>query len=152
MSVTCQKFWLVGVQVLRLYETFYDSILPIIGFLRIAKQKCKGTTLSRALLPIRFSDWWGSHNQEPTYQNFWYVNSSKNDSYPLNDLLYLLYIDMRRSLCFRNYNADNQTCDSELLYNMTKKMCCCSYNIGRAWNRPCEECPSPSTGKCIIKI
>ncbi|XP_018418411.1 PREDICTED: fibrillin-1 isoform X2 [Nanorana parkeri] len=54
-------------------------------------------------------------------------------------------MDMRRSLCFRNYNADNQTCDGELLYNMTKKMCCCSYNIGRAWNRPCEECPLPST-------
>ncbi|XP_040269935.1 fibrillin-1 [Bufo bufo] len=54
-------------------------------------------------------------------------------------------MDMRRSLCFRNFNADNQTCDGELLYNMTKKMCCCSYNIGRAWNRPCEECPLPST-------
>ncbi|MEE6503116.1 hypothetical protein FKM82_004742 [Ascaphus truei] len=54
-------------------------------------------------------------------------------------------MDMRRSLCFRNYFSDNQTCDGELLYNMTKKMCCCSYNIGRAWNRPCEECPLPST-------
>ncbi|XP_044135564.1 fibrillin-1 [Bufo gargarizans] len=54
-------------------------------------------------------------------------------------------MDMRRSLCFRNFNVDNQTCDGELLYNMTKKMCCCSYNIGRAWNRPCEECPLPST-------
>ncbi|XP_069078600.1 fibrillin-1 [Pleurodeles waltl] len=54
-------------------------------------------------------------------------------------------MDMRRSLCFRNYYADNQTCDGELLFNMTKKMCCCSYNIGRAWNRPCEQCPVPST-------
>lgn len=54
--------------------------------------------------------------------------------------------DMRRSLCYRNYYADNQTCDGELLFNMTKKMCCCSYNIGRAWNKPCEQCPVPSTG------
>ncbi|XP_033023454.1 fibrillin-1 isoform X1 [Lacerta agilis] len=54
-------------------------------------------------------------------------------------------MDMRRSLCYRNYYADNQTCDGELLFNMTKKMCCCSYNIGRAWNRPCEQCPLPST-------
>ncbi|KAF7241491.1 Fibrillin-1 [Varanus komodoensis] len=54
-------------------------------------------------------------------------------------------MDMRRSLCYRNYYADNQTCDGELLFNMTKKMCCCSYNIGRAWNRPCEQCPIPST-------
>ncbi|KAL7980060.1 hypothetical protein Chor_001328 [Crotalus horridus] len=56
-----------------------------------------------------------------------------------------LVADMRRSLCYRNYNAENQTCDGELLFNMTKKMCCCSYNIGRAWNRPCEQCPIPST-------
>ncbi|XP_067327502.1 fibrillin-1 isoform X1 [Anolis sagrei] len=54
-------------------------------------------------------------------------------------------MDMRRSLCYRNFYADNQTCDGELLFNMTKKMCCCSYNIGRAWNRPCEQCPIPST-------
>ncbi|XP_029430269.1 fibrillin-1 [Rhinatrema bivittatum] len=54
-------------------------------------------------------------------------------------------MDMRRSLCYRNYYADNQTCDGELLFNMTKKMCCCSYNIGRAWNKPCEQCPVPST-------
>ncbi|XP_068954093.1 fibrillin-1 isoform X2 [Petaurus breviceps papuanus] len=54
-------------------------------------------------------------------------------------------MDMRRSLCYRNYYADNQTCDGELLFNMTKKMCCCSYNIGRAWNKPCEQCPIPST-------
>lgn len=56
-------------------------------------------------------------------------------------------LDMRRSLCYRNYYADNQTCDGELLFNMTKKMCCCSYNIGRAWNKPCEQCPIPSTGE-----
>ncbi|XP_048339078.1 fibrillin-1-like, partial [Sphaerodactylus townsendi] len=54
-------------------------------------------------------------------------------------------MDMRRSICYRNYHADNQTCDGELPFNMTKKMCCCSYNIGRAWNRPCEQCPIPST-------
>lgn len=60
--------------------------------------------------------------------------------------LFSFLLDMRRSLCYRNYYADNQTCDGELLFNMTKKMCCCSYNIGRAWNKPCEQCPIPSTG------
>uniref|UniRef100_A0A3Q3AQ17 Fibrillin 2b n=1 Tax=Kryptolebias marmoratus TaxID=37003 RepID=A0A3Q3AQ17_KRYMA len=40
-----------------------------------------------------------------------------------------------------------ETCDGELTFNMTKKMCCCSYNIGRAWNKPCEQCPLPSTGE-----
>ncbi|XP_013359911.1 PREDICTED: fibrillin-3-like [Chinchilla lanigera] len=24
-------------------------------------------------------------------------------------------------------------------------MCCCAYNIGQAWNRPCEACPSPAS-------
>lgn len=66
---------------------------------------------------------------------------------------FFIFTDMRRSLCYRNYYADNQTCDGELLFNMTKKMCCCSYNIGRAWNKPCEQCPIPSTGMfCIAKL
>ncbi|XP_018618781.2 fibrillin-1-like [Scleropages formosus] len=59
-------------------------------------------------------------------------------------------MDMRRSLCYRNYNSDNGTCDGELAFNMTKKMCCCSYNIGRAWNKPCEQCPVPSTNEFTI--
>ena len=54
---------------------------------------------------------------------------------------------MRKSYCFRNFYSDNGTCDGELTFNMTKKMCCCSYNIGRAWNKPCEQCPVPSTGE-----
>uniref|UniRef100_A0A671W3K1 Fibrillin-1 n=1 Tax=Sparus aurata TaxID=8175 RepID=A0A671W3K1_SPAAU len=54
-------------------------------------------------------------------------------------------MDMRKSYCFRNFYSDNRTCDGELTFNMTKKMCCCSYNIGRAWNKPCEQCPVPST-------
>ncbi|KAG5270641.1 hypothetical protein AALO_G00194930 [Alosa alosa] len=54
-------------------------------------------------------------------------------------------MDMRKSLCFRNYYSDNGTCDGELNFNVTKKMCCCSYNIGRAWHKPCEQCPVPST-------
>nr|XP_033775586.1 fibrillin-1 isoform X2 [Geotrypetes seraphini] len=54
-------------------------------------------------------------------------------------------MDMRRSLCYRKYYTENQTCDGELPFNMTKKMCCCSYNIGQAWNKPCEQCPVPST-------
>lgn len=59
-------------------------------------------------------------------------------------------MDMRRSLCYRNYYSDNATCDGELTFNMTKKMCCCSYNIGRAWNKPCEPCPVPSTNEFAI--
>ncbi|KAA8595911.1 hypothetical protein FQN60_011202 [Etheostoma spectabile] len=54
-------------------------------------------------------------------------------------------MDMRKSYCYRNFYSDNGTCDGELTFNMTKKMCCCSYNIGRAWNKPCEQCPVPST-------
>ncbi|MGH0135014.1 UNVERIFIED_CONTAM: hypothetical protein FKN15_059778 [Acipenser sinensis] len=59
-------------------------------------------------------------------------------------------MDMRRSLCYRNFHSDNGTCDGELPFNMTKKMCCCSYNIGRAWNKPCEQCPIPSTNEFAI--
>ncbi|RMC01031.1 hypothetical protein DUI87_22718 [Hirundo rustica rustica] len=50
--------------------------------------------------------------------------------------------DMRKSVCYRNYNY---TCENELSFNMTKKMCCCSYNIGKAWNKPCEPCPTPAS-------
>lgn len=71
----------------------------------------------------------------------------RNLSCSLWDITNCFPLDMRRSLCYRNYYADNQTCDGELLFNMTKKMCCCSYNIGRAWNKPCEQCPIPSTGE-----
>uniref|UniRef100_A0A3Q0T1D8 Fibrillin 1 n=1 Tax=Amphilophus citrinellus TaxID=61819 RepID=A0A3Q0T1D8_AMPCI len=53
------------------------------------------------------------------------------------------------SYCFRNFYSDNRTCDGELTFNMTKKMCCCSYNIGRAWNKPCEQCPVPSSGEVL---
>ncbi|KAE8294149.1 Fibrillin-2 Fibrillin-2 C-terminal peptide [Larimichthys crocea] len=30
---------------------------------------------------------------------------------------------------------------------MTKKMCCCAYNVGKAWNKPCEACPTPATSE-----
>uniref|UniRef100_A0A7N9ATH0 Fibrillin 1 n=1 Tax=Mastacembelus armatus TaxID=205130 RepID=A0A7N9ATH0_9TELE len=60
-------------------------------------------------------------------------------------------MDMRKSYCYRNFYSDNGTCDGELTFNMTKKMCCCSYNIGRAWNKPCEQCPVPSTGEVSHK-
>ncbi|XP_041837926.1 fibrillin-1 isoform X2 [Melanotaenia boesemani] len=59
-------------------------------------------------------------------------------------------MDMRKSYCYRNFYSDNRTCDGELTFNMTKKMCCCSYNIGRAWNKPCEQCPVPSTDEFAI--
>ncbi|XP_032381734.1 fibrillin-2b isoform X4 [Etheostoma spectabile] len=51
-------------------------------------------------------------------------------------------MDMRKSVCYRNYN---DTCENELSFNMTKKMCCCAYNVGKAWNKPCEACPTPAT-------
>ncbi|XP_043933555.1 fibrillin-1 isoform X1 [Protopterus annectens] len=54
-------------------------------------------------------------------------------------------MDMRKGYCYRHYNAQSQTCDNELPINTTKKMCCCAYDIGRAWNKPCEPCPTPGT-------
>lgn len=51
---------------------------------------------------------------------------------------------MRKSVCYRNFN---DTCENELSFNMTKKMCCCAYNVGKAWNKPCEACPTPATSK-----
>ncbi|XP_070764446.1 fibrillin-2b [Enoplosus armatus] len=51
-------------------------------------------------------------------------------------------MDMRKSVCYRNFN---DTCENELSFNMTKKMCCCAYNVGKAWNKPCEACPTPAT-------
>uniref|UniRef100_A0A8C3RBV6 Fibrillin 3 n=1 Tax=Cyanoderma ruficeps TaxID=181631 RepID=A0A8C3RBV6_9PASS len=55
-------------------------------------------------------------------------------------------MDMRKSVCYRNYN---DTCENELSFNMTKKMCCCSYNIGKAWNKPCEPCPTPGNADAV---
>uniref|UniRef100_A0A8C9CX13 Fibrillin 3 n=1 Tax=Panthera leo TaxID=9689 RepID=A0A8C9CX13_PANLE len=51
-------------------------------------------------------------------------------------------MDMRKSICFRHHNG---TCRNELAFNVTRKICCCSYNIGQAWNRPCEACPTPAS-------
>ncbi|KAI4882658.1 hypothetical protein NFI96_001503 [Prochilodus magdalenae] len=52
-------------------------------------------------------------------------------------------MDMRKSLCFRNYNGT--TCENELAFNITHRICCCAYNMGKAWNKPCQECPRPGT-------
>ncbi|XP_067829444.1 fibrillin-1-like isoform X1 [Heptranchias perlo] len=59
-------------------------------------------------------------------------------------------MDMRKSFCFKNFYSENGTCDGELPFNMSKKLCCCSYNIGKAWNRPCEQCPLPVTNEYVI--
>ena len=56
--------------------------------------------------------------------------------------------DMRKSVCYRNFN---DTCENELSFNMTKKMCCCAYNVGKAWNKPCEACPTPATSEFLFK-
>ncbi|KAL7847601.1 hypothetical protein AOLI_G00223190 [Acnodon oligacanthus] len=52
-------------------------------------------------------------------------------------------MDMRKSLCFRNYNGT--TCENELAFNITHRICCCAYNMGKAWNKPCQACPRPGT-------
>lgn len=52
---------------------------------------------------------------------------------------------MRKSLCYRNYNGT--VCENELAFNLTRRLCCCSYNVGKAWNKPCEACPTPATGE-----
>lgn len=69
-----------------------------------------------------------------------YVMSFQN----LCDVLWP-FIDMRKSVCYHNFN---DTCENELSFNMTKKMCCCAYNVGKAWNKPCEPCPTPATCEC----
>ncbi|XP_033615292.1 fibrillin-3 [Fukomys damarensis] len=51
-------------------------------------------------------------------------------------------MDVRKSLCFRHYNG---TCGDKLAFNVTRKTCCCAYNVGQAWNRPCEACPAPAS-------
>ncbi|XP_072453332.1 fibrillin-2-like isoform X3 [Notamacropus eugenii] len=45
-------------------------------------------------------------------------------------------VDMRKSFCYQN----KTTCENELPFNVTKRMCCCTYNFGKAWNKPCESC------------
>ncbi|XP_032070485.1 fibrillin-2 [Thamnophis elegans] len=52
-------------------------------------------------------------------------------------------MDMRKSFCYRSYNGTS--CDNELPFNITKRMCCCTYNIGKAWNKLCEPCPAAGT-------
>ncbi|KAM9367882.1 fibrillin-2 [Phaethornis superciliosus] len=54
-------------------------------------------------------------------------------------------IDMRKSFCYRSYNGTS--CENELPFNVTKKMCCCTYNVGKAWNKPCEPCPTLGTAE-----
>uniref|UniRef100_A0A8C2GKQ6 Fibrillin 2a n=1 Tax=Cyprinus carpio TaxID=7962 RepID=A0A8C2GKQ6_CYPCA len=53
-------------------------------------------------------------------------------------------MDMRKSLCYRNYSGS--TCEQQLNFNTTQRLCCCAYNVGKAWNKPCQACPSPGTG------
>uniref|UniRef100_A0A8C8BQ30 Fibrillin-2 n=1 Tax=Otus sunia TaxID=257818 RepID=A0A8C8BQ30_9STRI len=54
-------------------------------------------------------------------------------------------MDMRKSFCYRGYNGTS--CENELPFNVTKRMCCCTYNVGKAWNKPCEPCPTPGTAE-----
>lgn len=67
---------------------------------------------------------------------------NKLKSKSLHDCVPPVNADMRKSVCYRNFN---DTCENELSFNMTKKMCCCAYNVGKAWNKPCEACPTPAT-------
>ncbi|XP_056680679.1 fibrillin-2 isoform X2 [Monodelphis domestica] len=50
-------------------------------------------------------------------------------------------MDMKKSFCYRNYNKT--TGENELPFNVAKRMCCCTYNVGKAWNKPCEPNPTP---------
>uniref|UniRef100_A0A8C8RUV9 Fibrillin-2 n=1 Tax=Pelusios castaneus TaxID=367368 RepID=A0A8C8RUV9_9SAUR len=59
-------------------------------------------------------------------------------------------MDIRKSFCYRSYNGTS--CENELPFNVTKRMCCCTYNVGKAWNKPCEPCPTPGTGKSPLSI
>ncbi|XP_076876101.1 fibrillin-2 [Brachyhypopomus gauderio] len=52
-------------------------------------------------------------------------------------------MDMRKSLCFRNFNGTS--CEKELAFNTTHRTCCCAYNMGKAWNQPCQVCPRPGS-------
>lgn len=63
----------------------------------------------------------------------------------LCNLIIFSCLDMRKSYCYRSYNGTS--CENELPFNVTKRMCCCTYNVGKAWNKPCEPCPTPGTGK-----
>ncbi|NWU86044.1 FBN2 protein, partial [Onychorhynchus coronatus] len=54
-------------------------------------------------------------------------------------------MDLRKSFCYRSYNGTS--CENELPFNVTKRMCCCTYNVGKAWNKPCELCPTPGTAE-----
>lgn len=64
----------------------------------------------------------------------------------------LCFLDMRKSLCFRNYNGT--VCENELAFNVTHRICCCGYNMGKAWSKPCQACPIPGTGQfeCTLKV
>ncbi|XP_039615423.1 fibrillin-2 isoform X1 [Polypterus senegalus] len=54
-------------------------------------------------------------------------------------------LDMRKSLCYRNYNGTS--CENDLPFSLTKRLCCCSYNIGKSWNKNCEACPIPGSSE-----
>ena len=53
--------------------------------------------------------------------------------------------DNRLGACFREYSLNSLTgkpqCSGELLFQATRKSCCCNGNIGAAWEG-CEKCPT----------
>ncbi|KAM7331488.1 hypothetical protein ACRRTK_008196 [Alexandromys fortis] len=49
--------------------------------------------------------------------------------------------DTRKSMCFRHCH---ETCRNTLNFSVTRRMYCCSYSMGQAWNRPCVACPTPA--------
>lgn len=53
--------------------------------------------------------------------------------------------DMRKSMGFRHSHG---TCGNTLNISVTRRMCCCSYSMGQAWNRPCVACPTPANCEC----
>lgn len=56
-------------------------------------------------------------------------------------------VDMRKDLCFLNY--DRGECTTPMTESQSKKVCCCS--MGQAWG-PCEPCPSQGTSRYIVLL
>ena len=106
----------------------YTCMCPVDYMQVNGGNNCMGRSAHALSWRYQSAKWWGHAVMQWLFLSYWHT-------------------DIRKSYCYRNFYSYNETCDGELTYNMTKKMCCCSYNIGRAWNKPCEQCPVPSTGE-----
>nr|XP_039274602.1 fibrillin-2-like isoform X1 [Styela clava] len=60
--------------------------------------------------------------------------------------------DEREAFCYRYYNESSFQCTEQLPFNVTKKLCCCTGQIGQGWNNPCEVCPIPGDGTAFKEL